>query len=114
MNMGVNNGYQKTKKKGGYIPIIVFVVCMSIVAIMYFFAFYNSSKYYVAKMPNFSAGTVKVDGYMHKSKTCCQAVANQFGAEVIAVRPGQRAGVNSYGQVLKYSDAFNYCPICCN
>lgn len=78
--------------------------------------FYNDwfSSYYVAKLPSYSAASVKVDGYMHKSKTCCQKVANTFDAEVIHVNPNQSAGTNSYGQTLKYKDCFYYCPLCCD
>ena len=111
----MNNMYDYGVVRKSERKVIVITVLLFIAAgIVFLFASYKSSEYYVAKMPDFSAGTVKVDGYMHKSKTCCQAVANRFGAEVISVKPRQRAGVNSYGQVLDYEDAFSYCPICCN
>ena len=96
---------------------IIITIISTVLPIVFLFIIWNSQVntfYYVVKMPNFSAGTIKVDGYMHKSKTCCQAVANRFGAEVIRVRPKEKAGINEYGQVLDYEDAFNYCPICCN
>lgn len=69
-------------------------------------------KYYIAKLPQYSAGSVKVDGYMHKSKSCCQAVADKFGAEVIEVSPRDIAGTNSYGQSITYDKAFLHCPLC--
>ena len=71
-----------------------------------------SPSYYVAKLPNYNAGTIKVDGYMHKSKSCCQKVADAFGATVIKVKPHNKAGTNEYGQTVKYEDAFYYCPLC--
>lgn len=76
--------------------------------------FYNDwfSSYYVAKLPSYNAASVKVDGYLHKSKSCCQKVANAFDAEVIRVKPHQSAGTNSYGQTVKYKDCFSYCPLC--
>lgn len=76
--------------------------------------FYNDwfSSYYVAKLPSINAASVKVDGYLHKSKSCCQKVANAFDAEVIRVKPNQSAGTNCYGQTIKYKDCFSYCPLC--
>ncbi len=73
-----------------------------------------SPSYYVAKLPDYSAASVKIDGYMHRSKSCCQKVADAFGAEVIRVKPNEKAGTNSYGQVVKYNDCFTYCPLCCD
>lgn len=108
---------QKTKSNAKAINAFIksekFVAIVLTIIPVLMINFYMHPSYYVAKMPNFSAGTVKVDGYMHKSKTCCQAVANRFGAEVIKVKPKQVAGTNEYGQTLDYEDAFNYCPICC-
>lgn len=49
---------------------------------------------------------------MHKSKSCCQKVADAFGATVIKVKPHNKAGTNEYGQTVKYEDAFYYCPLC--
>ena len=69
--------------------------------------------YYVAKLPSYSAAAVKVDGYMHKDRSCCKKVADYFGAEVIRVKPSEKAGTNSYGQTVQYEDCFYYCPLCC-
>lgn len=71
------------------------------------------TSYYVAKYPSYSAASVKIDGYMHKDKSCCQKVADFFGAEVIKVKPSQEAGKNTYGQTLTYDDCFYYCSLCC-
>ena len=68
------------------------------------------SSYYVATIHS----SVQVDGYMHKSKSCCQKVADAFNADVIRVKPNQSAGKNSYGQTVKYKDCFSYCPLCCD
>lgn len=78
------------------------------------FGDFFESSYYIAKLPSISAAAVKVDGYMHKDKSCCQNVANAFGAEVIHVKPKSEAGTNEYGQSVSYKDAFYYCPLCCD
>lgn len=95
---------------------ILLITVVSIVVIILGAAAVAGSipKYYVAKMPNYSAGELKVDGYMHKSKSCCEKVATHFGATVIEIKAGDEAGKNEYGQSIKYKDAFNYCPLCCD
>ena len=92
-------------------PLIVFIISMLITS-PYFIDLFFSSSYYVAKLPQYSAGSVKVDGYMHKSKSCCEKVAEYFDADVIKVKPSDKAGTNSFGQTVKYEDAFYYCPLC--
>lgn len=103
-------------KKGGseLLKIIVVIIAIIIFTNLTFGGFGGifESSYYVAKYPSYNAATVKIDGYMHKSKSCCQKVANAFGAEVIKVKPDQSAGTNSYGQTVKYKDCFYYCPLC--
>lgn len=100
------------KKKRNLGELSTFLVII-VIAIINIFP-WNTSYYYVAKLPSFNAGTVKVDGYMHKDKSCCQKVANKFGAEVIRVKPNNEAGVNEYGQSVSYEAAFYYCPLCCD
>lgn len=70
--------------------------------------------YYVAKLPQYNAATVQVDGYIHKSKSCCQKVANKFGAEVIEIKLKDVAGYTEYGQAVTYEKAFLRCPYCYN
>lgn len=69
-------------------------------------------KMYVAKLPDFNAATIQVDGYLHKDRECCQKVADYFDAEVIAVRTKDKAGTNEIGQTNTYEQAFSFCPLC--
>ena len=74
----------------------------------------SGNKYYVSKLPKYNAATVMVDGYIHKSKTCCKKVADKFGAEVIEVDLKDVAGYTEYGQAVTYEKAFKRCPYCYN
>ena len=94
--------------------IIGLVIVAVISYILYTGSIPFSPSYYVAKLPDYSAASVKVDGYMHRSKSCCQKVADAFGAEVIRIKPNKKAGINSYGQEVKYRDCFSLCPLCCD
>lgn len=107
-NRGSGGGLSKTI--GGFITTAIIVYLL----ISVFDGSCFSSSYYVAKLPSYNAATVQVDGYMHKSRSCCKKVADAFGAEVISVKPDQKAGTNSYGQTVHYKDCFYYCPLCCN
>ncbi len=101
--------------KNNILRIIIGLVIVAVIFYnLYFYAVSFSPSYYVAKFPHHSAASVKVDGYMHKSKSCCQKVADAFGAEVIRIKPNKKAGTNNLGQEVQYSDCFYYCPLCCN
>ena len=111
-----NNNSKNVKQKNSnqaITGIIGFLITLALISAPSYSNLFGSS-YYVAKLPSYSAGSVKVDGYMHKSKSCCQQVANAFGAEVIRVNENASAGTNEYGQTVKYKDCFNYCPLCCD
>lgn len=73
------------------------------------------TSYYIVKFSQFDAAAIKVDGYMHKSKSCCQKVADYLDSEttIIRVKPEGKAATNRYGQTLRYKDCFSYCPLCC-
>ena len=119
MNAATENNLQpiaqSKKTNNGLKGIVgVLITIALILAPFYNDWFGNFSSYYVAKLPSYNAASVKVDGYIHKSKSCCQKVADTFDAEVIRVKPNQSAGTNSYGQTVKYKDCFYYCPLCCD
>ncbi len=94
------------------------IIGLVIIAVISYALYYGvtsfTPSYYVAKFPGHSAASVMVDGYMHKSRSCCQKVADTFGAEVIRIKPNQTAGTNSFGQAVQYNDRFYYCPLCCD
>lgn len=104
---------QNNKNNNGIKGIVSLFIALALILAPFYSDWFGSS-YYVAKLPSYSAGSVKVDGYLHKSKSCCQKVANAFGAEVVRVNSNKSAGTNSYGQTIKYKDCFNYCPLCCD
>ena len=110
----VKNNQITVKNNNANRSQIIISIFIAILLISSFFPLKNYKNYYVAKMPSYSAGTIKVDGYMHKDKSCCQNIANAFGADVIRVKPKDKAGTNEYGQTISYEDAFNYCPLCCD
>lgn len=108
---------QSQKNSNGLKIILGILISISLVLAPFYsdwFGDFFGSTYYVAKLPSYNAASVQVDGYMHKSKSCCQKIANTFNAEVISVKPNQSAGENSYGQTVKYEDCFYYCPLCCD
>ena len=102
---------QHQKNNGGLMKLISVIITIILILAPFHNTLFETS-YYVAKLPSISAASVKVDGYMHKSKSCCQKVANKFGAEVIRVKPNKSAGTNSYSQTVRYKDCFSYCPLC--
>ena len=105
----------KLQKKGTVKGIIIFLLIIGA-----FIAFgltigniiNPGTKYYVAKLPQYNAATVQVDGYIHKSKSCCQKVADKFDAEVIEIKLKDVAGYTEYGQAVTYEKAFKRCPYC--
>lgn len=87
------------------------VVC-GFLLVLFLFAICQAPTVYVAKLPDFNAATVQVDGYLHKSESCCRAVANAYGAEVIKVKTSDTAGKDQYGRSLSYEQVFYWCPRC--
>lgn len=109
-----SNVHSVVKKSGnGRLKAIVGFIVFAIIVYIFINGGLFGSSYYVAKLPSYNAATVKVDGYMHKSRSCCKKVADANGAEVIRVKPDQSARTNSYGQTIRYENCFNYCPLCC-
>ncbi len=104
---------QQTTTVGGKVIRAIATIGGIVLASIIFFNIITSSRYYVAKFPGYNAATVMVDGYLHKSKSCCQKVADAFGATVVSVGAKAKAGTNSYGQTVTYDAAFLYCPLCC-
>lgn len=90
----------------------VLIIIFVLVTLTFSINFILGDRVYVAKFPEYNAATVKVDGYLHRDKSCCQKVADLFDAEVISVRTKENAGTNEFGQTVTYSKAFSPCPLC--
>ncbi len=111
----INDKVSKLKKKGTIKGTIIGLLIMGGILVLFLTigsVIKPKAKYYVSKLPQYNAATVQVDGYIHKSESCCKKVADKFGAVVIEINPKDIAGYNEYGQAVTYEKAFRRCPYC--
>ena len=104
----VKRGADSVQRKSNGTRVVLRIIGITLMCLFYLNLF--NPAYYVAKMPGYEF--LKVDGYLHKSKSCCQKAADFVGGKVIRVRAKQKAGTNSLGQTVHYIDTYNLCPLC--